>query len=329
MIGLKQRDDLARQHWEAISTRLDGLKGLWNLSYFDNLIQDTLGKDYDLKRIILAPPKEIVEINELYLKKLPTEPSARKVFLRRFNCFHTNYRNLVSIPKSNPFKIGEAIYSSSILIQNLGLRVCPYCNRNHIGYIKGAKKSIHQLDHYYPKSRFPILALSFYNLIPCCAACNRMKLDVVPTFPNPYDATIGHQSALKFRIRPSGANFITKDSDLDLKLSVVDPSKQTEMDALKTTFHLEDAYQDHKRDAREALLRHHVYSDDRLKEIARMLFGEKFSSQDLERVRSMTFGAPLDEEDIVHRSLGKLVFDVLEGAGLGSGSGSGSKKRRK
>ena len=57
----------------------------------------------------------------------------------------------------------------------LGINSCVYCNRNYIfnldenGHIKG------QLDHFYDKASYPYLTMSFYNLIPSCAGCNKVK----------------------------------------------------------------------------------------------------------------------------------------------------------
>lgn len=66
------------------------------------------------------------------------------------------------------------------LINNLNIKVCPYCQRNYItSYIDGKiKKTTADLDHFYSKDRYPFLALSLYNFIPSCPICNsRMKLD--------------------------------------------------------------------------------------------------------------------------------------------------------
>lgn len=49
-------------------------------------------------------------------------------------------------------------------------RVCPYCNRNYIGDINS--NTIYHLDHFWPKDDYPILAASFFNLVPSCASCN-------------------------------------------------------------------------------------------------------------------------------------------------------------
>jgi hypothetical protein len=44
---------------------------------------------------------------------------------------------------------------------------CPYCN-----YIT---RTVKHLDHYYPKSKFPTLAITVNNLVPICRECNDVK----------------------------------------------------------------------------------------------------------------------------------------------------------
>ena len=68
-------------------------------------------------------------------------------------------------------------------------KTCVYCNSQlsivvEIEYYdakkkKKAKKAYprFEIDHYHPKSVYPYLATSFYNLYPCCGNCNRIKQD--------------------------------------------------------------------------------------------------------------------------------------------------------
>lgn len=51
--------------------------------------------------------------------------------------------------------------------------VCPYCNRNFI--FNTANSNNCQLDHFFSKSEYPLLAVSFYNLVPVCPSCNFNK----------------------------------------------------------------------------------------------------------------------------------------------------------
>lgn len=72
------------------------------------------------------------------------------------------------------------------LAAKLGVSVCPYCNRQytHTVSIDPEKESDDdtdnkrtniirpEFDHYFPQSRYPMFALSLYNLIPSCHVCN-------------------------------------------------------------------------------------------------------------------------------------------------------------
>lgn len=66
--------------------------------------------------------------------------------------------------------------------KKIGVKICPYCNRSFI-YTTPKKGTRPQYDHYYPKSKYPYLALSMYNLIPCCPVCNNAK-NAEDTFDN-------------------------------------------------------------------------------------------------------------------------------------------------
>lgn len=62
-------------------------------------------------------------------------------------------------------------------VKRLGLRVCPYCGRSYIYGFSTERNSKKvaikpQIDHLFPKSIYPFLAVNFFNLIPCCQSCN-------------------------------------------------------------------------------------------------------------------------------------------------------------
>ena len=59
------------------------------------------------------------------------------------------------------------------------IKFCPYCGKVPlISYSKDlwkSKERMFQFDHFLPKSKYKNLTISFYNLIPCCNACNHKK----------------------------------------------------------------------------------------------------------------------------------------------------------
>lgn len=60
------------------------------------------------------------------------------------------------------------------LCQSSKYTLCPYCQQNFsftvIGEAKGSFRPT--LDHFYPKSKYPYLSLSLFNLVPSCYVCN-------------------------------------------------------------------------------------------------------------------------------------------------------------
>lgn len=62
-------------------------------------------------------------------------------------------------------KLGRIYYDKLLAAAPRG--ICPLCNKRYCT----------TLDHYLPKSKFPMLAISPINLVPSCSDCNKDKLD--------------------------------------------------------------------------------------------------------------------------------------------------------
>ncbi|HLA57579.1 MAG TPA: hypothetical protein VK622_02400, partial [Puia sp.] len=66
-------------------------------------------------------------------------------------------------------------YSAYHLAKSLNRRSCTYCNRTYTTTMTttdGGKLMRPQFDHWFPQSKYPLFALSFFNLIPSCNICN-------------------------------------------------------------------------------------------------------------------------------------------------------------
>lgn len=75
--------------------------------------------------------------------------------------------------------------------ENSRLAVCPYCDMDTIVAISNIS-----IEHFLPKSKFPLLAMNPYNLISSCTACNKAhegKGEKVSDAPiiTPYNEMIG------------------------------------------------------------------------------------------------------------------------------------------
>jgi len=87
-------------------------------------------------------------------------------------------------------EIQRKIKVGTWLAKNIGMKTCPYCNRQHTFTIYRGKEIRPQFDHFYPKSKYPFFALSFYNLVPICPTCNHLKKDKTEKIVNPYLARL-------------------------------------------------------------------------------------------------------------------------------------------
>ncbi len=91
-------------------------------------------------------------------------------------------------------------YFGTYLQKENKIFLCPYCERNYINVIDIENENGHRkvikpdLDHFYPKSKYPYLACSIENLIPACQFCNqRIKHELDPlerNLPNPLEVKI-------------------------------------------------------------------------------------------------------------------------------------------
>jgi len=107
------------------------------------------------------------------------EPTELELYVNKLNL---NYPTFIDI-NSDDCKILSNIFVNSIyeklaifnkfeFINNIGLNTCPYCNRNYIYAVSRRKVVKPEIDHFYPESKYPILAVSYSNLIPSCQSCN-------------------------------------------------------------------------------------------------------------------------------------------------------------
>lgn len=113
-------------------------------------------------------------------KQKPTKEAAKLLYKHVFR--YDEYA------RKKDVKSGKTNYDVYQLIAMMNIDVCPYCNRQFIStVVQGKKRTRAQLDHFKSKEKYPYLALSLNNLIPCCAVCNLLKHADDPQMIYPYD----------------------------------------------------------------------------------------------------------------------------------------------
>jgi len=168
MISIQQNRELNNIHFDFIKkfiiTRINKIVNSKNprikknkifipLSSPNKLKLTNLLEEGVLEEIIKAPPNKLKNVIKKY--RIYNTDSNLSVFINNIFVYH-------GYEKINKFNF----------IRNIGLNTCPYCNRGYIYTIEKSKKTKPEIDHFYPKDKFPLLGVSFYNLIPSCPTCN-------------------------------------------------------------------------------------------------------------------------------------------------------------
>lgn len=200
------------------------------------------------------------------------------------------------------------------------LRYCPYCNADMIYTIDfddAGNPIKSDFDHFFPRSRYPFLALSLYNLIPACNRCNsRFKLakyrETWKTFhPHLDDVDEATQFVLvgltnEMRCRA------TADDDLSIYLRLK-PSRpvedRTRLINYQYLFKIDEVYSQLYND--QALRMLHlgsILNSTYLDEI-KQRFERAGKSVDAAK---LLLDMPLQRSEIDRHHIGKLKLDILE-----------------
>ena len=182
-----------------------------------------------------------------------------------------------------------------MLVQSTGLTVCPYCNRDYIN-CRSETLSGAQLDHFYPRSRYPAFSLCLYNLVPVCGNCNRIKGNNTEGFVSPFDEEIDWDKELRFSYR-------LLDTDRIEVIINVEKLVEKNINALE----IEKAYQIHDMEVKELLYKVKMYSHTQLKEFKELLRNAGLKEQE---IKHMVFGPSISEEDIKKKPLGRMLRDL-------------------
>lgn len=240
---------LASNLWSAYRKGIDN-EVPWSkyLRYVKHII-----KHYD--KIIALKPSQFDEYQECYFSNLSDTELAMKILLSK-----PFYQLIVEAMRYDDVRNTEyAPY-----VRKLGIKTCVYCNAQFSlpTHGKGNANSdvtTYEIDHFYPKSRYPFLCTTFFNLAPSCGPCNRRKNDKSVKFclytenkdedeRFPFYFSLDRDSVNKYLIT-------NKKEDLNFIL-------QGEAELLEShkVFHLDDIYEEHKDVAEELVWRHKIYN---------------------------------------------------------------------
>lgn len=165
----------------------------------------------------------------------------------------------------------DSTYNNKMLIKKLGIRVCPYCNRQYvIGLDEGAKNAVSpHLDHYYCQKKWPMFGISFYNLIPSCQYCNQLK-STQDTISQPHFHPYFDKDEPYFEVVLSDniENFKSVQDLISYKISGI--NQKLLLDTEKA-FSLTDMYNNHKIEFDDIVGKYLIYTPERIEKIKELL----------------------------------------------------------
>lgn len=297
---LRNLDKICDEHYTALHTVILGK--LFMLSHRQ---EDFIKRN--LHRILVSKPKELAQVNQEFTSFCKTPGKG---------AIKNPKRNLSSVFNYKRFtKTNATYYCGYDLSQKLNIKTCPYCNRKYtVTIAKGIKRTTRpDFDHFFPKSQYPLLALSFYNLVPSCLICNRtiknQEVIVYGKYVHPYEE--GFDNALKI-------NFFPRDVDSSVGIQtnyeiipVLDPLQPVKAKKCSDSFHLfklKEIYEEsHNGEIADIIRKHHI-SNGRYLEILK----NAFPIGSVDELYRLAFGNYYSEDDFEKRPLSKLTKDIVE-----------------
>lgn len=205
-------------------------------------------------------------------------------------------------------------------IRELGLRTCVYCNAQYAITTKG-NESFYQLDHCFPKSKYPFLATNFFNLQPSCGSCNQRKSDEdmqkgkynVSIWKEPDDK---QDSYFDFHIEDGSlAAYMAEPKRDKLEIQVI-PTKKGDvdlnelLDLCEEKFKTREVYQEHREEAEEVIWKKYIYTNTYVDSLQKA-FNTKFLDRKGE-LKRLLLGTYPDKKDVYKRPLTKMIQDVAK-----------------
>jgi aspartate carbamoyltransferase regulatory subunit len=280
-----------------------------------------------IKEIITVKPQQLLEIHNEFMplliagfdineyenyfiyKKLKVRNPAQSAIIVKYSSVFQltkifNYDKYISSSKSTSYNFAL----------KLGRNTCTYCNRLYTNTV--VKKDVHtnrmnnkgritrpQFDHWFAKSKFPILGLSYFNLIPSCSVCNSsIKGDAV------------------FDLATHSHPYLTKEDDFKFSFNFKDVSENnvtvnsvagTKIEKILQEFKINEVYNAHSAlELKDLLDLKYKYTENYIN----TLFNESFATLGVKKEEAyrLIFGVEHDEVDFHKRAFSKFKKDILE-----------------
>ena len=198
-----------------------------------------------------------------------------------------------------------------------GRNTCTYCNRQYTQTVieedslTGERAQVvrPQLDHWFSKELFPLLSLSFYNLIPSCSICNSSsKGNTIFELGKHIHPYLDDGRDFTFHAIHTGAQ--------GWQLNIVRPIGGIEDNTIKA-FHLDEIYAIHSQlEVKDIMEFAEANNTEYLKDLYKNVLHDLTPEKSPQEVYRLLFGTEWDESKHLDRPLSKLKRDILKQVGI-------------
>lgn len=268
--------------------RVNGIKG--EISKF-------LNDENNLRELLIGTP-DILDKLKNNFTTIPFKKSLKKLI---------NYDSWLK----NDDKATYRFYNAYHLADKLDIPTCVYCNRIYTKTVItsfGNKVTRPTFDHWFPKSEYPLLSLSFYNLIPSCSICNSgvkgSTYFSLATHFHPYYKNLNDEFKYTF-------SYVHKDyHKFSFKILTVN---KFSTDSVKA-FELEEIFKAHEDEIEDLRKIKDAYSEDYIDMLESNILGG--INLDRAEVYRLAFGVHFQEAKFDRRPLSKMKKDLLIELGI-------------
>ncbi|WP_079240923.1 HNH endonuclease [Chryseobacterium indologenes] len=240
--------------------------------------------------LISAKPERLLEINKEFEKK---GLSSHQLKLIKSFFIQTGYNN----------------FPNKEFLNLLEIDTCVYCNRNYTLDFDKLNNARAELDHWFPKENYPILALSFYNLIPSCHSCNHIKHNNAPD--GGWDNALQNINHPYLDDKTSTFSFSYFFSSINQPKAIIKSNNEKAKKTIEFN-KIDKIYKTQStRELKDLLDLRYKYSQNYLDNLLNKTFTEEFSMSKEEAYR-MVFGIEVKEEDYHKRPFSKFKKDIID-----------------
>lgn len=306
----KVKSLLRKRKKEGVTAKDKNLRAFINRNNLSKYLPISSREDYNNLDDFKRDMKNIYEQNILTIFSNPSKGSTEKITFEEALYEIFNYKNFSEIQEDR-----KNTWDAYKYTELLNISVCPYCDRQFIHtFINKEKKMRAVLDHFYAKSLYPYLAISIFNLVPCCNICNSSFKHDVDLYNEEivYPFEEEFKNNVEFRIKAkSYLGLIGLDADIEIEfyIKTKNSSLRSKIEKSIELFALKEVYSNHKLFTTSLIRSIYINNSTRINELYRQNLGLFKSTTE---VKNLLYLGMDDEKSLGKHVLSKLQFDIIQ-----------------